>query len=89
MTLQTSAISSGLIGVSSSFFCIWTLSAPLSFSMIMTVSSSNPMSMRSNGASERALTSPLRAALIILMMVLFPMPFCEWMNARGRQMSRS
>ncbi len=87
--MQTSAISSGLSGLSSSFFCIWTLRSPLSFSIIMTVSSSNPMSMRSNGASERALTSPLRAALTILMIVLLPMPFCEWMNVRGRQMSRS
>ncbi|MBR6038210.1 MAG: hypothetical protein IKP53_05720 [Candidatus Methanomethylophilaceae archaeon] len=61
MTSQTSEASWGLISVSSSFFCIWMRSFPSSFSMMRTLSSSNPMSSLSKGISYMYFVSPLSA----------------------------
>ncbi len=62
VTSHMEAISSGVMGVSSSFFCICIRSSPESFSMIRIDPSENPMSILSKGTSERYLTSPFMAA---------------------------
>ena len=70
--MQTSAISSGVSGVSTSFFCIRTMSSPLKFWMTMNDSSSKAISILSNGVSERNLMSPFRAEYTMRIIVLFP-----------------
>ena len=55
----------------------------------MIASSSNQISILSNGVSERYLMSPLRAAYTMCIRVLFPIPLGEWMKVSGPHRSRS